>query len=208
MSLQPSCQPLAGDTDGSSTMLAVRDIKGVTLSQSKRLAIVGGIGAGKSTLARILGERLGLEVFHLDRMWWQGGGYRIVGAKTVAAHTMDDQAVRRLQEELAARDSWIIDGARADMSVRLARADTVIFLDLPRRTCMWRIIKRTGRPRADYPPDVEESWRWMVLLLRWVWSYPGDKRPGIVANIEEHTPHAKVIHCQCKANVRRLVETV
>jgi adenylate kinase family enzyme len=186
----------------------MRDIEGVALGQAERIAIVGCVGAGKSTLARILGERLGLEVFHLDRMWWQGGGYRIVGAETVAAHTMDDQAFRKLQEELAARDRWIIDGGRADLSVRLARADTVIFLDLPRRTCMWRIIKRTGRPRADYPPDVEESWRWMVLLLRWVWSYPGDKRPGIVANIEEHATHATVIHCQSQTDVRRLVENV
>jgi hypothetical protein len=96
-------------------MFAVRR-EGVALSQSKRIAIVGCIGAGKSTLARILGERLGLDVFHLDRMWWQGGGYRIVGTETVATHTMNDQAFRNLQEELAARDSWIIDGGRADLS--------------------------------------------------------------------------------------------
>jgi adenylate kinase family enzyme len=189
-------------------MFAVKELEGDALGQAKRIAIVGCIGAGKSTLARILGGRLGLEVFHLDRIWWRGGGYRIVGAETVATDTMDDQAFRNLQEELAARDSWIIDGGRADLSVRLARADTVIFLDLPRRTCMWRIVKRTGRPRVDYPPDVEESWRWMVLLLRWVWSYPGDKRPGIVANIGEHAKHAKVIHCESRTDVRRFVESV
>jgi adenylate kinase family enzyme len=177
----------------------------MALGTAKRIAILGSIGAGKSTLARILGERLGLEVFHLDRMWWQGGGYRIVGAETVAAHTMDDESFRQLQVELADRDRWIIDGGRADLSVRLSKADTVIFLDLPRRTCMWRIMKRTGRPRADYPPDVRESWRWMWLLLRWVWSYPKDKRPGMVSNIEKYAANARLVHCRSKADVVRLL---
>jgi adenylate kinase family enzyme len=121
---------------------------------------------------------------------------------------MGDKPFRELQEDLASRDSWIIDGGRADLDVRLARADTVIFLDLPRRTCMWRIVRRTGQPRADYPPDVKESWRWMWVLLRWVWTYPKDKRPGMLLNVEEYAPQAILIHCQSKADVRRLLETV
>src|ERR1700722_11076299 len=128
------------------------------LLSARRVAFVGCIGSGKSTLARALGELLNLEVFHLDRMWWEGGGYRIVGKKTAVAHAMDPRAFLRLQEELVSQDEWIIDGGRADLSVRLARADTVIFLDLPRRTCMWRVFKRTGSPRSDYPPDVQERW--------------------------------------------------
>jgi adenylate kinase family enzyme len=32
----------------------------------KRIAIIGCCGAGKSTLARILGEKLNLPVIHLD----------------------------------------------------------------------------------------------------------------------------------------------
>lgn len=98
---------------------------------------------------------------------------------------MDPQAFLWLQEGLVSQDQWIIDGGRADLSIRLARADTVIFVDLPRWTRMWRILKRTGSPRSDYPPDVQENRRWMVVLLRWVWSYPKRKRPGMVAAIDE-----------------------
>jgi adenylate kinase family enzyme len=187
-------------------MSEVKDGEDIALGSAKRIALVGCIGAGKSTMAGILGEQLGLEVFHLDRMWWQGGGYRIIGPETAASHTMDDEAFRELQKQLASRDSWIIDGGRADLGVRLSRADTVVFLDLPRRTCIWRIIKRTGRPRADYPPDVKESWRWMWVLLRWVWTYPKDKRPGMCLSIEEHAAQAKLIHCRSKTDVRRLLE--
>lgn len=178
------------------------------LGSARRIALLGCNGAGKSTLARTLGKLLCLEVFHLDRMWWQGGGYRIVGQKTADAHAMDPQAFLRLQEGLVSQDRWIIDGGRADLSVRLARADTVIFLDLPRRTCMWRMAKRTGSPRPDYPPDVQESWRWMMVLLRWMWSYPKRKRPGMVAAVEEYAGHANVIWCRSASDVRQLVESV
>jgi adenylate kinase family enzyme len=178
------------------------------LGSVQRIALLGCIGAGKSTLARTLGELLHLEVVHLDRLWWQGGGYRIIGRKTADAHAMDPQGFRQLQEELASKDRWIIDGGRADLGVRLARADTIIFLDLPRRTCMWRITRRTGSPRSDYSPDVQESWRWMVVLLRWIWSYPKQKRPGMVAAVEEHAGHADVIWCRSASDVRQLLDNL
>jgi cytidylate kinase len=69
------------------------------LASARRIAMVGCIGAGKSTLARTIGELLHLEVFDLDRMWWQGSGYRIVGKTTADAHAMDPQAFRRVQED-------------------------------------------------------------------------------------------------------------
>jgi adenylate kinase family enzyme len=182
--------------------------QGAKLGSARRIALLGCIGAGKSTLARTLGELLHLEVIHLDRLWWQGSGYRIVGRKTADAHGMDPQAFRQLQEELAAKDRWIIDGGRADLGVRLARADSVIFLDLPRPTCMWRIVRRTGSPRSDYPPDVQESWRWMVVLLRWVWSYPKQKRPAMIASVEECAGNANVIWCRSASDVRQLLENL
>jgi adenylate kinase family enzyme len=106
------------------------------------------------------------------------------------------------------QDRWIIDGGRADLNLRLARADTVIFLDLPRRACIWRVVRRTGSPRSDYPPDVQESRSWMVQLLRWVWSYPKKKRPGIVAAIDEFGGDANVLWCRSASDVRQLVESI
>ena len=43
----------------------------------ERVAILGCIGAGKSTLARNLGAARTLPVIHLDRYWWQDGHYVI-----------------------------------------------------------------------------------------------------------------------------------
>ena len=38
----------------------------------ERILMIGCGGAGKSTLARALGEKLGLPVVHLDKLWWTG----------------------------------------------------------------------------------------------------------------------------------------
>jgi hypothetical protein len=39
----------------------------------RRVAIIGCGGAGKSTLAQALGACLGIEVVHLDRLYWRPG---------------------------------------------------------------------------------------------------------------------------------------
>ena len=39
----------------------------------KRVIVIGSGGAGKSTLAKALGERLELPVVHLDAQFWQVG---------------------------------------------------------------------------------------------------------------------------------------
>jgi adenylate kinase family enzyme len=39
----------------------------------RRVLVVGGPGAGKSTFARRLGEKLALPVIHLDFHYWRSG---------------------------------------------------------------------------------------------------------------------------------------
>lgn len=39
----------------------------------KKIMIVGSGGAGKSTLAKQLGEKLDIPVYHLDAIFWQPG---------------------------------------------------------------------------------------------------------------------------------------
>ena len=176
----------------------------------QRIAVIGCIGAGKSTLARQIGAALSLPVFHLDRLWWQDGSYRIRGAKTVAAHTMAATDFRRLQQELAAADAWVIDGGYIpDLDTRLARADTVVFLDLPRRVCLWRLARRHNRRRPDYPDQVREGLGWFLLLVRWIHRYPTEKRPAIEQAIDAHCPaDTKILRLRRRRDVDRLLESI
>jgi adenylate kinase family enzyme len=66
-----------------------------------RRVVILGCAAGKSTLARHLGDLTGLRVIELDTMFWHPG---------LAPAEPAGWAAR--QRELCSRDTWIIDGAR------------------------------------------------------------------------------------------------
>jgi adenylate kinase family enzyme len=53
------------------------------------------------------------------------------------------------QQGLVQRDRWLIEGNYAStLPIRLAAADTVIFLDLPAIVCLWGITQRRWRYRG------------------------------------------------------------
>ena len=102
----------------------------------RRIVILGCAGSGKSTLARLLGERLALPVFHLDQMFWQPGWVK----------PSDELFDRRVREAVVG-ESWVIEGNydRRSFKWRLPRADTLIWMDMPRMTCLRRVLGRTWR---------------------------------------------------------------
>ena len=65
----------------------------------KRILIIGNAGAGKSTFAKALSQKLGLPLVHLDQLFWYGDW------QTVERSEFD----RQLQAELE-KPQWIIDG--------------------------------------------------------------------------------------------------
>jgi uridine kinase len=112
-----------------------------------RIAIVGPVASGKTTLARRLGPKLGLPVIDLDESYW----------RSTPLPTEAEWADRH--RELIAGDRWIISGDyRAVAPARFAAADTVIWLDPPRRTCLFRV---TRRKLAGNPTPLLDSWRWI-----------------------------------------------
>lgn len=152
--------PVGAGVEGS----AAGTLHGGHDAEVERIAVVGCIGAGKSTVARALGQTIGTEVFHLDRYWWQPGRYRVTGPETVATKTMEPAEYRRLEQQIVAGERWIVDGDAANKDLRLARADTVVFLDLPRWLCLWRLFKRHLKGSYDYPDGVKVPRRREGLL--------------------------------------------
>jgi adenylate kinase family enzyme len=141
----------------------------------QRVLVIGSGGAGKTTLARAIAERLGLPLIHLDAIYWRSGW----------DPTPPDEW-QRVVAGLIARPRWVMDGNYGGtLDMRLAACDAVVFLDLPRRVCMWRILKRRlrylGRARADVAPGCPERLTWE--FVRWVWTYPKRRRGGILERL-------------------------
>jgi adenylate kinase family enzyme len=143
----------------------------------KKVLVIGSSGAGKSTFARRLGEITGLEVIHLDRHFWNPGW-----VETPKPEWRDRVA------ELLSGESWIIDGNfGGTMEMRLAACDTVIFLDMPRLVCTWRVIKRVITYREGTRPDISPGCAERVDLGFWLWTFrfPKRSRPQVEERLKK-----------------------
>ena len=130
----------------------------------ERVMIIGCGGAGKSTLARVLGEKTGLPVVHLDRIWWAPGNWQ---------HRSREEFDALLKLEMD-QPRWIMDGNyNRTMEIRLEKADTVIYLDYNRFVCLWSWVKRVithwGKARPDMAPGCAE---WFdPEMAGWIWNF-------------------------------------
>ena len=134
----------------------------------ERIIIIGCGGAGKSTLARLLGEKLSLPVVHLDKLFWLPGWVE-----------MEKDAFDALLLEEMAKEKWIMDGNfNRTMPQRLERCDTVIYLDFSRVACLWGVLKRTVTTHGTVRPDMGEGCPERIDLefLKWVWNFNKNKR--------------------------------
>jgi adenylate kinase family enzyme len=113
----------------------------------RRVLVIGPCGSGKSTLARELAPLLRLPLTHMDQLGWQAGWIETEKAELNA----------RLAA-VVAQDEWLIEGNYGStLAPRLARADTVIYLDFPIRLCLWRLIRRIASNRGRSRPDMPEG---------------------------------------------------
>jgi adenylate kinase family enzyme len=149
-----------------------------------RVVVLGPGGAGKSTFARRLAERTGAEWIEIDKLFWQPG---------LAPMAIPEWEER--QVEIFRGQRWIADGDLGpydSLTPRLQRADAVVLLDLPRRTCVWRSLKRS-RERLGY-------WRW---LLTWHRRY----RPRLLVAIAAH-PDAQLLVVKTASDYERALHVL
>jgi len=139
-------------------------------------------------------------VYHLDALFWKPGWN----------HASKEEQ-RAVQMDLIQQDEWVIDGNySATMDIRLAAADTIIFLDFPRLTCIYRVLKRYVKYRKRTSPDMGEGCkeRLEIDFLKWVWNYPKKNKPIILKKLNQLASDKKVIILKSPKEVQLFLETI
>ena len=165
----------------------------------ERIIIIGCGGAGKSTLARQLGEKLNIPVIHLDKLFWKPGW----------VEETPEEFDRKLVLELE-KPRWIMDGNfNRTMPWRIGKCDAVIYLDFNRITCLWGVIKRNITNRGKVRPDMGEGCPEKIdwEFIRWVWNYNKNKKEHNYRLLNEAT-HAETIVLKNRRAVKRFLKTI
>ena len=165
----------------------------------ERIVIIGCGGAGKSTLARQLGEKLGLPVVHLDKLFWKPNWVQ------VSPEEFDANLAKELE-----KPHWIMDGNfNRTISQRIEKCDTIIYLDFSRFACLMGVIKRVLTTYGTVRPDMGEGCPERIDLefLKWVWNFNKNKREGYYRILNE-TKHAQTIVLKNRRAVRKFLSTL
>lgn len=132
--------------------------------------MVGNSGSGKSLLARRIALALDVPQVELDAI------HHLPGWQPI-----DPEAFLAQVAAIAADEAWVVDGNYRAVVIDgpvWQRADTVVWLDLPRSTVMWQVTRRTVRrivgrqelwngnrePLRNLWPGSSDS------IIRWSWT--------------------------------------
>jgi adenylate kinase family enzyme len=147
-----------------------------------RIAVVGTPGAGKTTLARELAERLVVPHIELDAINWQPNW------RDLAGHDPATFAQRVTEAILA--DAWVVDGNYGPIRDRVwQRATHLIWLDYDRPVIMSRVIRRTlarAILRTELWAGNRERWGQILRPshpIRWAWSTWSQQRLEIAERL-------------------------
>jgi adenylate kinase family enzyme len=135
------------------------------------VSVVGNSGSGKSRLAAQIAASIHVPYIELDAI------HHLPGWQPIEPSTF----MARI-DAITATDGWVVDGNYRTVVMDgpvWRRADTVVWLDLPRRTVMRQVLTRTVRRlvrRQELWNGNRESWRNLYAwdpqrsIVRWAWT--------------------------------------
>jgi adenylate kinase family enzyme len=174
----------------------------------RRVSVVGNSGSGKSTLGRALAARLGVPYVELDSIFHQPGWTQL-----------PPELFQARVRELAAGDGWVIDGNYGAVRPLVwARADTVVWVDPPRRVVMRRVLWRTvsrGITRRELWNGNRESLRNLlsrdadVNIALWAWRNHAKYRERYTgAAADPANAHLRIVRIANAAEARAVVDSL
>ncbi|MDR6726344.1 adenylate kinase family enzyme [Paenibacillus amylolyticus] len=165
-----------------------------------RILVIGSGGSGKSTLSQKLSNILNLPVIHLDAYFWNPNW-------VPKPNDEWDQMIDKFTNQ----DQWIMDGNYSrTMNTRMERADAIIFLDMPRLLCCYRIIKRRfmyhNKSRPDMNEGCNEKLDWE--FVKWVWNYKKRSGMNVLKKLEHIQRDKQVIILNTRKQVDEFISRI
>jgi adenylate kinase family enzyme len=139
------------------------------LEPPHRVLVVGCPGGGIASLGHAISERLGIPLVDLEAGYWRSG-----------ALAPSETEWRGRIGEWAATEQWVMVGPPpASMELLVARADWLVFVDLPMAVCLLRAVRDMARRLARE----ETARRFDTRILRFIWTFATRHVPQIHALI-------------------------
>jgi adenylate kinase family enzyme len=173
----------------------------------RRIAVVGNSGSGKTTLGRSVADILAVPFVELDAIYHQAGW-----------RSLPVEEFRQRVGAIAAGAAWVIDGNySAVRDLVWARADTVVWFDLPRHTVMRQVLGRTLRralTRAELWNGNREPLTGLLRrapeesVVRWAWTQHAKYRQRYTAaSTDPAYAHITFIRIGSRADAHHLLAT-
>ena len=171
----------------------------------RRVSVVGTSGVGKSTFASGLALVSGVSFLELDSLQHQADWT-----------PLPVEEFRARVALVADGECWVIDGNYSRVQDLVwARADTVIWIDLPRLTVMrrivWRTLRRVGG-RVELWNGNRERWRNFFSLdkeesvIVWAWqTYAANRARYEEAMADPAHGHLRFVRLRSPAAVRHFL---
>ena len=160
-----------------------------------RIAIIGCGGSGKTYLANRLAALLNLPLTHLDGVYYDADW-----------NPLPQEEFADIQRKLVAEARWLLEGNYAGtLPIRLAAADTVIFLDLHAITCLVGIVRRRWKYRGGQHAQEGVYDRLTWNFIRYIWGYRKTMRPRVRHLLTEHGRNARLIALTSRRQADRFV---
>jgi adenylate kinase family enzyme len=169
---------------------------------ARRVVVRGTSGSGKTALAQRIAATLRITHVELDAVFHQPGWT-----------PLSDEAFAARVASVAEQEAWVVCGNyRLVADLLLARADTAILFDLPRRIVMTRIVRRTLRRvvrRQELWNGNRERWRNLFRLdpeesvIAWAWTTHAERHERIVEFLA-HPPRGdlRLVHIATRDDER------
>ncbi len=98
-----------------------------------------------------------------------------------------------MSAEIARQPQWVMDGnytRHGAGELRRQTSDTVIWFDLPRRSCMLGIMRRIAGSYGRVRPEMAEGCpeRLDFEFFRYVWTYRRQQRPKLLDYFKDCAP--------------------